>query len=211
MKPRVTVVDYGLGNLHSVIKALAFVGATVDVAQAGADVEHAERLVLPGVGAFADGMAGLRGRGQVEALREFAASGRPFIGICLGAQLLMSESEEFGRHEGLGLIPGRVAMIPAGEAKVPHVGWGRLQCPPGRTWESTLLAGTAPDTWTYFVHSLHCVPTNMADVLATARHGRHELTAAVRRGNVTGFQFHPEKSGEQGLAILQSFVNFARE
>ncbi len=209
MKPRVTVVDYGLGNLHSVIKALAFVGAEVDVAGSGAEIARAERLVLPGVGAFADGMAGLRERGQVAALREFAAGGRPFIGICLGAQLLLSESEEFGQSEGLGIIPGRVAMIPAGEAKVPHVGWARLQPPEGRTWAGTLLEQTAAGTWGYFVHSLHCVPTDAADVLATVQPGPHQITAAVRRGRVTGFQFHPEKSGQQGLAILQSFVSLA--
>jgi glutamine amidotransferase len=211
MKPRASVVDYGLGNLHSVIKALAFVGAEVDVAADGASVARAERLVLPGVGAFADGMAGLHGRGQVEALRKFAASGRPLVGICLGAQLLLGGSEEFGQHEGLGIIPGRVAMIPAGEAKLPHVGWGRLQPPAGRAWENTLLAGTAPGTWAYFVHSLHCVPSDAAAVLAIVRHGPHELTAVLRRDNVTGFQFHPEKSGQQGLAILRSFVSLAAE
>ena len=207
MKPSVTVVDYGLGNLHSVIKALAFVGADVRVAETGEAMARAERLVLPGVGAFADGMAGLQARGQVAAARDFAASGRPFIGICLGAQLLLSESEEFGRHEGLGIIPGRVVTIPAGEAKVPHVGWGRLTAPSGCDWAGTLLAHTAPGTWGYFVHSLHCAPADAVDILATVRHGPHEITAVVRRGNVTGFQFHPEKSGQQGLAMLRSFVN----
>jgi len=211
MKPRVTVVDYGLGNLHSVVKAFAFVGAEVDVAGDGETVARAERLVLPGVGAFADGMAGLRRHGQVAALREFAASGRPVIGICLGAQLLLGESEEFGRHKGLGIISGRVVMIPAGEAKVPHVGWGQMRPPTKRAWEGTLLGDMAQGTWAYFVHSLHCVPEDTADVLATVQHGPHELTAVVRRRNVTGFQFHPEKSGQQGLAILRSFLNIARK
>lgn len=201
----VTVVDYGLGNLHSVIKALAHVGATVAVAEDAAGIAAAERLVLPGVGAFADGMAGLAARGQVEALRAYAAAGRPLAGICLGAQLLLGESDEFGRHAGLGIIPGRVALIPSAGVKVPHVGWNRLRPGPAG-WAGSALAGTAPGTWAYFVHSYHMLPDDPAAVLATAAHGPHVITAAVRRGAITGFQFHPEKSGQAGLAMLAAFL-----
>lgn len=206
MKPVVTVVDYGLGNLHSVINALVRTGAEVQVAGSGAEVDKAKLLVLPGVGAFSDGMAGLRARGQVEALRAYAASGRPLLGICLGKQLLLSQSEEFGVHEGLGIIPGRVVMIPSSGVKVPFVGWGRLQPPAGRDWEGTVLQATSPGTWAYFVHSYHAVPENPRDICACTGYGPHQITAAIARGHVTGLQFHPEKSGPAGLAMLEQFI-----
>lgn len=201
----VTVVDYGLGNLHSVIKALHHLGATVTVAEDAAGVLAAERLVVPGVGAFADGMAGLGARGQVEALRTAAARGTPISGICLGAQLLLARSEEFGDHAGLGIIPGAVRLIPREGVKIPHVGWNRL-APGPAGWADSALAGTVPGTWGYFVHSYHMVPDDPAHVLATTRHGAHLITAAVRAGRVSGFQFHPEKSGAAGLAMLQRFL-----
>lgn len=206
----VTVVDYGLGNLHSVINALNHLGATVSVAENGEAVLAAERLIVPGVGAFADGMAGLSRRDQVSAIRRFAASGRPLAGICLGAQLLLGESDEFGRHQGLGIIPGRVVMIPTTGVKVPHVGWNRLTVPEGGTWAGSALAGTPGGTWTYFVHSFHMVPDHPEHLLAVTRHGPHAITAAVRMGNVTGFQFHPEKSGRAGLTMLRTFLNQER-
>lgn len=207
MSTSVTVVDYGLGNLHSVINALHHLGATVTVAENGAAVLAAERLIVPGVGAFADGMAGLSRREQVTAIRQFAASDRPLAGICLGAQLLLSESDEFGRHPGLGIIPGRVVMIPTTGVKVPHVGWNRLALPDGGSWAGSPLAITPAGTWTYFVHSYHMVPDQAQHLLAVTRHGPHAVTAAVRMGKVTGFQFHPEKSGQVGLAMLQQFLN----
>jgi glutamine amidotransferase len=207
MKTHVTIVDYGLGNLHSVQKALAHLGAQVEMAESGAGIERAERLVLPGVGAFSDGMNGLRTRGQVEPLRAYAASGRPLLGICLGAQLLMAESEEFGRHKGLGMIAGRVVEVPREGVKVPHVGWARLQPPPHRDWSGTLLRGTPPGTWAYFVHSFHAVPENPADICAVTRYGPHQITAVVARGRVAGFQFHPEKSGPAGLTMLEAFLD----
>lgn len=204
MSLAVTVVDYGLGNLHSVIKALSHLGATVAVAEDGAALAGAERVLVPGVGAFADGMAGFQQRGQIEALRAHAAAGRPMAGICLGAQLLLDESDEFGVHAGLGIIPGRVERIPSAGVKVPHVGWNRLE--PAAPWAGSPLAGTVPGAWGYFVHSFHMVPRHPADVLAVTRHGPHLITAAVRRGSVTGFQYHPEKSGQAGLAQLEAFL-----
>jgi glutamine amidotransferase len=209
MKPIVTIVDYGAGNLHSVTKALAHLGAEVVVAEDGAVVERADRVVLPGVGAFGEGMAGLAQRGHVEALRAFAASGKPLLGICLGAQLLMEESEEFGLHRGLGLIPGRVVMIPREGVKVPHVGWQRLDSPHEDGWADTLLARTPTGTWGYFVHSFHCVPAQDEHLCATTLYRGHRLTAAVHRDNVTGVQFHPEKSGSCGLKMLETFLTSA--
>lgn len=205
MTARVTIVDYGLGNLHSVIKAFRHLGAEVSVAEDAEGVRRAERLVVPGVGAFADGMAGLARRGQDAALRERAAAGCPLLGICLGAQLLLAAGEEFGRHAGLGLIPGTVRRIPDAGVKVPHVGWNRLWPGPAG-WEGSLLAATPPGTWAYFVHSFHAEPDDPHAVLAIARYGPHTITAAVRSGRIVGCQFHPEKSGPAGLAMLAAFL-----
>jgi imidazole glycerol-phosphate synthase subunit HisH len=207
MSTRVTIVDYGLGNLHSVANALTHLGASVDYAEDGKAIATAERLILPGVGAFADGMRNLTDRGQVQALRVFARSGRPFIGICLGMQLLFDESDEFGTHAGLGIIPGRVERIPAAVGvKVPHVGWNRLNPARDGAWDGSLLADTPAGTFAYFVHSFAAKPRDAAHLLAVATYGPHRLTAAVSTGAVTGFQYHPEKSGAAGLAMLRAFL-----
>src|SRR3954470_1919468 len=154
----VTVIDYGMGNLHSVCRALEHVGAEPKLTENPEDVRSAQLLVLPGVGAFKDGMAELAKRGLVAALRGYANTGRPLLGICLGMQMLFEESEEFGRHDGLGLMPGAVRPIPAQGAdgkshKIPHIGWNRLLKPHGARWDETLLDGLAQGTEAYFVHS----------------------------------------------------------
>ncbi len=207
----VTIVDYGIGNLLSVSRALERCGAEVSFATDAAQIEGAQRLVLPGVGAFANGMQGLRERGLVEPLRRYAASGRPLLGICLGMQMLASTSEEFGEHEGLGLIPGRVVPVPVlgtqGQAlKSPHIGWSALTPSPLADWRQSVLATTAPGTPMYLVHSFHVVPDSPADLLAQCDHGGHAITAAIQRARVTGLQCHPEKSGEAGLAVLAEFL-----
>lgn len=208
MSSRVVVIDYGIGNLHSVLKALRHEGAEVTLTSDGATVEHADRLVLPGVGAFADGMRELRTRGLVEAIRAYVARERPFLGICLGMQLLLSESEEFGRHEGLDVIPGKVVKItPRAGVKVPHVGWTPIVPPEGGSWAGSILEGTPEGTMAYFVHSFTAVPTNESDRLADAWYGDYRVSAAVRRGPVVGCQFHPEKSGPAGLAIVRRFLS----
>jgi len=203
----VTIVDYGLGNLYSVINAFSRLGVVPRIAESGAALDDAELVVLPGVGAFGDGMAGLRERGHAEALIRHAERGRPLVGICLGAQLLMSDSEEFGTHAGLGIIPGAVRQIPSDGVKVPLVGWRRLGEPSPGDWAGTLLGDAQPGAWMYFVHSFHCVPDASTNLLATTSHGPHRIHAAVHRGSVTGFQFHPEKSGAAGMNILKNFLN----
>lgn len=204
MKP-VVVVDYGLGNLHSVVKALQHEGAEVTLTEDPDVVRRAERLVVPGVGAFADGMAGLRSRNLIEPIREFIASGRPFLGICVGMQVLLGESEEFGRHEGIGIIDGKVALIPrAAGRKVPHIGWNRVM--PTRSWTGTPLEPLAPGTMLYFVHSFTAVPTREEDRLADVDYAGHRVSAAVCRDNVLGVQFHPEKSGPAGLLVLARYM-----
>lgn len=215
---QVTVVDYGIGNLFSVQRALEHCGASVRVSSDASAIETAERVVLPGVGAFADGMRGLRERGLVEPLRRLASAGRPLLGICLGMQMLADVSEEFGEHQGLGLIPGRVVAIPRVDVlgqpqKIPHIGWNALvpahDAPGTSPWAGTILSSTPPQTSVYLVHSFHFVPASTADRLADCVYGGHRITAAVQRGRLTGCQFHPEKSGEAGLAVLRAFIGAA--
>jgi imidazole glycerol-phosphate synthase subunit HisH len=212
--PRVTVIDYGMGNLLSVSRALEHCGAEVLTTCDPERVAQAERLILPGVGAFADGMAGLRERGLIEPIREFARAGRPFLGICLGMQMMLDSSEEFGNHEGLGLVPGRVAAIPSTGVdgrphKIPHIGWNKLLMPtPETSWENTILAGLSPGSSGYFVHSYAAVPKYPEHRLADCDYNGILISAVIKSGSHYGCQFHPEKSGEVGLEILRSFITF---
>lgn len=211
MKPSVTVVDYGVGNLLSVTRALEHCCAEVRMADTPAGIEAAERLVLPGVGAFADGMAGLRQRSMIHALGAFAESGRPFLGICLGMQMMMETSEEFGRHEGLGFIEGSVIPVPAtkddGSAhKIPHIGWNALLEPVPGCWAGSILGDLKKGSAVYFVHSFMAAPAQSSEILAKCRYDGVDITAAVQSGNLVGCQFHPEKSGEIGLRILRKFL-----
>lgn len=209
--PEVTVVDYGIGNLFSVKRALEHCGANVRMSSKAADIVNASRLLLPGVGAFADGMQGLLDRGLIEPLTQFAATGRPLLGICLGMQMLATASEEFGEHRGLGLIPGRVKPVPTHTIegrphKIPHIGWSEIFPASGDGWKGTMLEDTAAGTPVYLVHSFHHVPENPAHLLADCDYGGHRVTAAVRSGAILGAQFHPEKSGSEGLKMMTAFL-----
>jgi len=208
---RVTVVDYGIGNLYSVRRAFESVGAEVDFAGDAGGIENAGPLVLPGVGAFADGMAGLFERRLVEPLRRHALAGRPLLGICLGMQMLAEASEEFGVHEGLGLVPGRVRAIADRDAdghplKIPHIGWTPLVRPDGVSWAGSPLDTTLEGSAVYLVHSFAVVPRDAADRLADCLYGGQRICAALRRGRIFGAQFHPEKSGPVGLEMLRRFL-----
>lgn len=213
--PRVTIIDYGMGNLLSVARALEHCGAEVLITSDPELVAHAERLILPGVGAFADGMAGLRERGLIEPIRKFARAGRPFLGICLGMQMMLDSSEEFGIHEGLGLVPGRVVAIPLTGVnnqthKIPHIGWNKLLLPtPEAKWENTILAGLRPGASGYFVHSFTVVPQYPEHRLADCDYNGRIISAVIRSGSQYGCQFHPEKSGEVGLSILKRFISLS--
>ena len=207
MNTKVGVIDYGLGNLHSVVNACAYIGAEVGIAKSGSELEGFSHLILPGVGAFGDGMKGLTENGHVEKIKQEVERGKPLLGVCLGAQLLLAESEEFGSHVGLRLIPGRVESIPSNGVKVPHVGWQRIEAPKGTSWNGSILGASSEGMWAYFIHSFHAIPTDQGDLLATCEYGGNIITAAVRRDNVTGMQFHPEKSGRLGLEILKKFVS----
>jgi glutamine amidotransferase len=208
---QVTVIDYGIGNLFSVGRALERCGADVLLSSDPSQIESARSLVLPGVGAFADGMNGLRERGLIEPIRRYAASDRPLLAICLGMPMLASVSEEFGTHDGLGLIEGRVVPVPdrttdGASQKIPHIGWSPIFPVTEGGWDGTPLAAVAPGTSVYLVHSFHVVPRHVSSLLAICRYGGHDITAAIRSGRITGCQFHPEKSGEVGLAVLRNFL-----
>lgn len=213
MSRKVTIIDYGIGNLYSVSRSFEVSGAEVHLTSDHSHIADAERLVLPGVGAFADGMAGLAQRGQIEPLRRFIETGRPFLGICVGMQLLMDVGEEFGENTGLGIVPGRVKPVPATKEdgsphSIPHIGWNILRVPQGGAdWKSGLLSGLGTEPAVYFVHSFTPVPENEADRLADCYYDGRRISAAVRSGNVHGCQFHPEKSGPVGLKIVDNFLS----
>lgn len=211
-RPEITVIDFGVGNLLSVQRALEHCGAEVVISSDPDRVRGAGKLVLPGVGAFANAMEALEGLGLVEAIRVSAAKGVPLLGICLGMQLLLNESEEFGLTPGLGLIPGRVVAIPnrttdLEDQKIPHIGWNTLVPSGDADWSDTILADVGPGSAVYFVHSFMAVPSDPAHRLADCLYGGHRVAAVLASGNISACQFHPEKSGEVGLAILRRFIH----
>jgi glutamine amidotransferase len=186
-------------------------GAAVTLSRDPEVIAQADRLVVPGVGAFARCMDALRSRDLVEPIVAHARSGRPWLGICVGMQMMFESSQEFGDNHGLGLIAGQVVALPRVDGdgrplKVPHIGWNQLQPVDGADWTATPLALTAPGTCTYFVHSFVAQPTDLAVRLAEVTYGGHALTVAVRQGNAFGVQFHPEKSGKAGLEIVKAFL-----
>ncbi len=197
----IAIVDYGIGNLGSVTKGFRHVGAETVLTGEPALLRSAEALVLPGDGAFAAAMEELRQRGLVEVLLEAVHSGTPLLGICIGMQLLFEESEEHGRHPGLGVLPGRVRRFDDALV-VPHMGWNRLDVRRAHK----LLDGLPEQAYVYFVHSYFCEPARAEDVLATAEYGG-DFAAIVGRDNVLGVQFHPEKSQEVGLKMVKNFVD----
>ena len=200
---RIAVLDYGIGNLRSAQKALEHVGARAELTSDAAVARAADAVVLPGVGAFGACMDALRDNGLEDVVHESVSSGKPFIGICVGMQMLFDASEEDPGARGLGVIPGNVKWVPAGVPR-PQMQWNRLTV---RT-SDPMFDGLGENPWMYFVHSLHGVPSDPDDVAATVHYGT-TLNVAFRRGNVFATQFHPEKSASAGLALLGNFVKAA--
>jgi imidazole glycerol-phosphate synthase subunit HisH len=195
----ITIIDYAINNLRSVEKALQYLGVPVEATADPQQIEKAGKLILPGVGAFADAMSNLESKGLKEPILQKVGQGTPLLGVCLGLQLLFSESEEFGMHHGLGLIPGKIKRLPT-SVKVPHIGWNQLHLKKN----DPLLEGVQSDAFVYFVHS-YFADASPEDVLATTDYGI-EFPAVTRHGNVWATQFHPEKSQEIGLRILKNFA-----
>jgi glutamine amidotransferase len=202
---KVAVIDYGMGNLHSVSKALEFVGADVMVTQRPSDIKEADRIVLPGVGSFAQGMRQLEERGFVKVLNdEVIGRGKPFLGICLGMQLAAESGEEHGKTRGLGWVKGSVIRLDTIDArvKVPHMGWNDITL----TRQSPLFKNIRGALTFYFVHSYHLVSTMQETISAVCEHGL-TFAAAIEQNNIHLVQFHPEKSQANGLKVLENFLS----
>jgi glutamine amidotransferase len=201
---RIAVIDYDMGNLHSACKGLAIAGGEPQVTDVVAEIERADALVLPGDGAFDPAMQHLRSRDLVQPIKAAIASGKPFLGICIGLQLLFDCSDE-GKEAGLGIIPGQIKKFrKEPDITIPHMGWNQLTLtqPHIPLWNSIQTGD-----WVYFVHSYYAAPTDPAVTAATVTHGSQTVTAAIAHGNVMGMQYHPEKSAPAGLTMLANFVN----
>jgi glutamine amidotransferase len=197
------VIDYGAGNLRSVLHALNHLQAeNVRVVRSAYELRGAEKVILPGVGAFGAGMEKLEEQGLVNPIREAVYAGTPYLGICLGMQFLFDTSDEMGDYRGLGLLPGVVTRLTdRGDLKIPHMGWNRLE----QRQSSALFRNVSADGFAYFVHSYHCVPAEDSDITVTVEYGG-PIVAAVQRDHVYGVQFHPEKSQQTGLQVLTNFL-----
>lgn len=206
----IALIDYGMGNLHSVAKALEAAGGKVKLVKDPGELAAAERIVLPGVGAFRDCIGALRDTGMDTAIMDFINPGKPFLGICLGMQVLMDISFEFGEYRGLGLIPGAVKRFPDSHPergfKIPHMGWNDVVLS-SQTEPHPVLAPLAGQQ-AYYVHSYYCAPANPAHILAACSYGDYPFAAAIGRDNIVAVQFHPEKSQKAGLAMLEAFVGW---
>lgn len=201
----IAIIDYGVGNLFSVEKALAALGADAKITSDARTIAAADKIVLPGVGAFGDCMENLTATGLIPTIKDFVKTGKPMLGICVGLQILFEGSEESIGVAGLGLLKGKVRRIQAPGLKVPHMGWNSLTIKSPRQ-PLDPFQGLSEKPYVYFVHSYHAVPQDSSIVTATTEYGS-ELTAAVAKGNIQATQFHPEKSGDVGLAILKNFIN----
>lgn len=197
----IAIIDYGTGNLRSVQKALEKVGAEAVITTQVSEIQKADKIVLPGVSAFQDAMDGLVRLGLVEPIRKQVALGKPFLGICIGLQLLFTRSYEDGEFEGLNIIPGRVVRFSAPDVKIPHMGWNRIR----RKVETPLLRGIPDGAHMYFAHSYHGIPDD-ASVAATETDHGEVFVSSVWKDNVFAVQFHPEKSQQHGSRLLRNFV-----
>ncbi len=207
----VVIVDYGIGNIKSIQRGLEQVGSSVILSSDPLIISNASRLVLPGVGAFKDGMKGLQDLELDSAIHKFVKKGNPLLGICLGMQMLLDQSEEHGVYAGLGLIPGNVKIIPEDNGvfrrKIPHIGWTQIQSSGFQNWKGSCLENVQAGEYFYFVHSFMAMPEKKEYLLAQCEDEGFLIAAAIKRDNITGLQFHPEKSGVAGLDILYKFVH----
>lgn len=207
----ISIIDYRLSNIYSVKHACEAVGLNAIISSKKEDLLSADGAILPGVGAFGDAMSNLKKLDLISPIKDFIANGKPFMGICLGMQLLFTESSEFGIHKGLDVIEGTVNKFPEfnkhNKIRIPHVGWNKIYLPKGRTsWKNSLLRGVDNNDYMYFVHSYYVSPSNYKDVLAMTDYEGVEYCSAIVDNNVFATQFHPEKSGRIGLKIYQNFV-----
>lgn len=196
----IAIIDYGMGNLYSVRNTFAALGLATDIIDSGKNIMAYQKLILPGVGAFGDAMKELNRKGLTEAIKDFVSQGRPFLGICLGMQLLLDHSEESPRTKGLGIIPGIVKRF-SGNLKVPHMGWNKIQVKK----KGSLFKAMPREIYTYFCHSYYVAPKDKSAVAGETEYGRR-FASIVEKDRVYGMQFHPEKSQDTGLQLLRNFI-----
>lgn len=209
---KVAIIDYDAGNLFSVQHACEFVGLKSIITSDKKEILNSSGVILPGVGAFGEAMRNLKKLDLTTPIKEFIATGRPLMGICLGMQLLFSESEEFGRHQGLDLIKGKVIRFPDKDKKgdlvrVPQIGWNSIYSSNKDRWEQSCLKDIKQGEFMYFVHSYYCLPTNNDDILTLTNYEGIEYCSGVRQKNIFATQFHPEKSGKEGIKIYKNWAN----
>ncbi|WP_222535553.1 imidazole glycerol phosphate synthase subunit HisH [Pedobacter polysacchareus] len=208
---KIVIVDYGLGNLYSIEQACIHVGFPPIISGKTEDILSADYLILPGVGAFGVAMQSLKDTGLIETIKEYAKLGRPLMGVCLGMQLLFEESEEFGNNVGLGLIKGNIVKFPKyiedQKIRIPNVGWRKIYAPANISWNETPLRDIEQERdHVYYIHSYYAKPKNIEDILCLSEYNGLEYVSGVHCNNIWGFQFHPEKSGEEGLTIYKRFL-----
>lgn len=213
MSPKITIVDYGVGNLFSLKNALELFCQNVSISEDEVDLANSDAIVLPGDGSFKAGMQGLEIRGLTKAVYDFAKSKKPILGICLGVQIMLSRGYEFGEFAGLGLVSGKVVRFPhlAKGFRVPHIGWNKIYSRNGDLWKDTIFSSAPQNSEVYFVHSYVVEPEDPQKILALCKYGGFEFCAAIKSENIYGCQFHPEKSGEIGLGIIKNFVDLAKK
>lgn len=217
-KPKVSIIDYGMGNLYSVEKACEHVGLKAEITCDKEKILNSAGVILPGVGAFGNAMDNLRRLDLVELLKDFAEAEKPFMGICLGMQLMMNESEEFGSHKGLNIFDGSVVRFPSKKMneksiKVPHIGWNRIyksNYKNANKWDKSLLAGLEEGECMYFVHSFYVIPNSKDIILTVSSYGEIEYCSSIASANTFAYQFHPERSGEKGLLIYRNFSKLVK-
>ena len=201
----IVLIDYGVGNLYSVAKAAAYVGGDVKISSDAADIKRADKIILPGVGAFGDCMKNLEATGLIPTIKQEIFSGKPLLGICVGLQILFMGSEESPNIDGLKIFSGRVKRIRAGNLKIPHMGWNSVSIRNEELGIRNLFKGIDDNSYFYFVHSYHAAPDDKKIIAATTTYGE-TVTAAIEFENIFATQFHPEKSGDVGLHVLKNFV-----
>ena len=211
MKKNVVIVDYGHGNLYSINQACIQVGYKPIISSSQSEIANADKLILPGVGAFKVAMVELMNKNLIEPIFEFVQKGNYLMGVCLGMQLLFESSEEFGYNKGLGLVNGTVERFPSvvndKKMRVPHIGWNNIQkYSKQNNWNSTPLANISEQDYLYFIHSYYAKPADLNNILSISQYQEFEFCSSVQKENVFGFQFHPEKSAEQGLSIYKNFL-----
>jgi glutamine amidotransferase len=215
METKVAIIDYGLGNLFSINNACKLVGLNTIITKDIDIINNADALILPGVGAFGDAMNSLNNNNLTQTIYEFVNTGKPFLGICLGMQLLFSESEEFGSNKGLNLINGKVVKFPSinnnrDKIRVPQIQWNQIYAEDKNRWEDSPLRDIPEGSYMHFVHSYFAIPEDKNDILTYTEYEGTRYASAVKKGNIIGIQYHPEKSAKDGIKIYQNWANFIK-